>query len=379
MRFLIAPDKFKGSLDAAGVASAIALGLRDVIADAEIVIAPMADGGEGTAETIVCARGGEWVNCAAHDALGGAIEARYGWLRESALAVLEMSEVAGMRRVPHNDVMRANTFGVGEMLLDAKRRGASEVIIGLGGSATNDGGFGLARALGFRFFAGESELVNGISELRELTRIARPSALAFPKIVAAVDVKDPLLGGRGATRMFAPQKGATPAQIKLLESALANLANVVARDLGCDFRDVPGAGAAGGLGFGLMSFCGAEIRSGFEVVAEAIGLEGMIGSVDVVITGEGKLDAQTLEGKAPAGVAWLARKLGKRVYAIVGEAIDENASALFDGVLPILRASMSRTLAIKLTERLLRERAAELASALTAPSNKPARGRVGSE
>lgn len=364
MRFLIAPDKFKGSLAASEVAHAIALGLRDSMSDAEIAIAPVADGGEGTAETMMRARGGEWVTCAAQDALGGAIQARYAWLNESALAVIEMSEAAGMRRLERKDVMRANTFGVGEMLLDAQRRGAREIIVGLGGSATNDGGFGMARALGFRFFANEIERTNGTLGLQALTRIASPPFRASPKITAAVDVQNPLLGDRGATRVFGPQKGATPEQIELLENALAKLADTITRDLGCDFRDAPGAGAAGGLGFGLLSFCGAEIRSGFGVVAEAIGLENMIASADVVITGEGRLDAQTEEGKAPAEVAKLARAKGKRVYAIVGEAPGGPVSALFDDVLPIMRPPLSRTLAIKFTGRYLRERAAELARTL---------------
>ena len=274
MRILIAPDKFKGSLGAMQVANHIAAGFREVVPQAELEIAPVADGGEGTAEVICQAGAGEWVACSAHDALGNTISARYCWLADGP-AVMEMSEAAGWRQRTSGirDPLRANTFGVGEMLLDATRRAARQVIVGLGGSATNDGGFGMARALGFRFFANQIELTEGPAELAGLTKVARPEGLRLPRISAAADVRNPLLGKRGATRVFGPQKGASPEQIVILEQALTKLADVVARNLGCEFRNTPGAGAAGGLGFGLMSFCGAELRSGFEVVAEIIQLE----------------------------------------------------------------------------------------------------------
>src|SRR5216684_277027 len=179
MRILIAPDKFKGSLSASEVAENIAVGLRKVLPGAKIDIVPMADGGEGTAEVICSALGGSWMKCKAHDPLGREIEARYAYIENKKLAVMEMSEAAGMRRLQlgEQDVDLANTFGVGEMLLDATRRGAHEIIIGLGGSATNDGGFGMARALGFRFFAGEKELTRAVGDLQKLTRIERPNAL----------------------------------------------------------------------------------------------------------------------------------------------------------------------------------------------------------
>ena len=275
MKFLVAPDKFKGSLSAQEVSENIALGIRDVIQNAEIEIAPMADGGEGTAEVICKTRGGKWVTCSVHGPLGDPIEASYVWLGESA--VMEMSEAAGMRRMKNTagDVLRSNTFGVGEMLLDAAKRGAREIIIGLGGSATNDGGLGVARALGFRFLGeGESELTD-VGSVVKLTRIVPPSLQSSPRgrgghrpqavretageghfsrvfdvmsssrIIAAVDVKNPLLGQNGATRTFGPQKGATPEQLEILERALTRLADVTAGDLGCDFRNEPGAGAAG--------------------------------------------------------------------------------------------------------------------------------------
>ncbi len=380
MRILIAPDKFKGSLSAQQVAENIALGIRDVIPDAQIEIAPVADGGEGTAEVICNARGGEWVMCRAQGPLGNPIEARYVWLSENASAVIEMSEAAGLRALKDGvrDVLRANTFGVGEMLLDGAKRGAREIIVGVGGSVTNDGGFGMARALGFRFFTGEREIENGgPAELIGLGRIEPPvaagvspattlksepaSASGGPlriRIVAACDVKNPLLGENGATRTFGPQKGATPDELEMLERALTRLADTVTRELGCDFRNNPGAGAAGGLGFGLMSFCSGELRPGFDVVADAVELHEKIRSADVVITGEGKLDPQTLEGKAPAGVARLARKFGKRVFAVVGRAApDQHVRDTFDGVYELGGS-------IPQARELLRERARELGAAL---------------
>ncbi len=384
MRILIAPDKFKGALNAREVAESIAAGLREVLPDAEMDVAPMADGGEGTAEAICDALGGSWLKCKAHDPLGREIEAHYAWIDQGKLAVMEMSEAAGMKRLRPNefDVDLATTFGVGEMILDAAERGAQQIIIGLGGSATNDGGFGMARALGFHFYASISlaeylltrlrrkpprgpELIGSVAELRTLERIKKPENISLPKIVAAVDVRNPLLSENGATRVFGPQKGATPNQIGELERALTRLADVVAEQFGFDYRDKPGAGAAGGIGFGLMSFCGATIRPGFDVVAESIGLEAKMKDVDLVITGEGSLDRQTLEGKTPAGVARLARKLGKRVFAIVGRATeDRQARQLFDGVYQNARTGMSEEENMKKAADLLRENARKLAKSL---------------
>ena len=367
MKILIAPDKFKGSLSAREVAEYIAKGLRDVLPEATINIVPMADGGEGTAEVICDALGGSWVNCAAHDPIGREIDARYGWIQKRKLAVMEMNEAAGMRRLSESerDPLRANTFGVGEMILDASRRGAQKMIIGLGGSATNDGGFGMAGALGFWFFNDRGQEIEKVVDLVELQRIKRKQAFNLPRIIAAADVRNPLLGENGATRVFGPQKGATSEEIDMLERALTKFANVVSKDLGVDYRDEAGAGAAGGLGFGLMSFCSAVIRPGFDVVAESVGLESKMKDVDVVITGEGSLDRQTLEGKTPAGVARLARKLGKRVFAIVGRASeDRQVRELFDEVYVLAQPGMSEKENIARAAELLWERARELAESL---------------
>jgi glycerate 2-kinase len=379
MHILIAPDKFKGSLNAREVAEHITAGLRDTLPDAAIVTVPLADGGEGTVDVIREARGGDCLTCAAHDALGRAIEARYVWLRDSDTAVIEMSAAAGLWRIApeERDLLGANTYGVGEMMKDAATRGAKEILMGLGGSATNDGGFGMARALGFRFYGIDHEQkLENPRDLVSLTRIIPNEASGnltalsrqvgevgpCPKVIATVDVRNPLLGVRGATRTFGPQKGGTPEQLEILERALARLADVVSRDLGCDFRETPGAGAAGGLGFGLMSFCGAEIKPGFDVVAEFVGLRAAIEKADVVITGEGRLDEQTLEGKVPSGVARLARQAGKRVFAIVGSSSELPAVRnLFDGIFVLATPPITSQDAIAHAGELLQERARELA------------------
>jgi len=361
MRVLIAPDKFKGSLGATEVGERIAAGIRSVLPEAAIEVCPIADGGEGTAEVICRARGGEWIADAVHDARGRVLPARYGWLAESKLAVLEMSAAAGLSQLAPNerDPMSASTFGVGEMLLAAAVRGATQIIIGLGGSATNDGGFGLARALGFHFIGGGGrELTGPVSDLLDLSRIDPPSELSLPRPTAACDVSNPLLGPHGATRTFGAQKGATPEQLEILERALARLAEVAAGIFHRDHRNVPGAGAAGGLGFGLMAFCDATVRSGFDVVAEAIDLRNKIERADIVITGEGKLDRQTLAGKAPAGLARMARELKKPVYAIAGRATDDaEVRELFDGITTLDDSSPNYCD----TPQLLETRARELA------------------
>jgi glycerate kinase len=389
MRILIAPDKFKGALNARDVAENISKGLLDVVPDAEIEVVPMADGGEGTAEVICAARSCSWSHCNAHDPLNRKINARYGWIEDDQLAVMEMSEAAGMRRLSETerDPMRASTFGVGEMILDAANGGANEIIIGLGGSATNDAGVGMARALGFRFFSDAQELTETVSELARLAKITLPERVVgalvrsarpkgrrltqpplqqvLPKIIAAVDVKNPLLGTNGASRVFGPQKGATKDDLELLESALSRLADVVTEQFGFDYREEPGAGAAGGLGFGFLSFCGAQIRVGFDVVAEAVGLEAKIQDADVVITGEGSLDRQTLEGKTAAGVARLARKFQKPVFAIVGRAVaDEEVREMFDAVYQNARPGMSEHENMRQAAELLRVNARELAKKL---------------
>jgi glycerate kinase len=367
MRILVAPDKFKGSLAAIDAARAIARGVLKVWPAADVRILPIADGGEGTSDAICAALGGEWIEVRAHDPLGELIGARYAWFEKTKTAVIEMSAASGLWRVPaeKRNPLRASTRGTGEMIADAIARGAQQIIVGIGGSATNDGGAGMASALGFRFLTSDGEQAEAIPEnFLSLVSIRQPENLALPEIIAACDVRNPLLGERGASRAYGPQKGADDATVATLEQALENLADVCAKDLDCDFRDTPGAGAAGGLGFGLLTFCKAKIRSGFDVVAEVLDLETAIAASDLVFTAEGRLDTQTLEGKGPAGVAALARKHGKPVIAFGGSvATDAPLHEIFDGVFPIVNEPMPLERALREAAPLL-EQAAESAARL---------------
>ena len=328
MKILIAPDKFKGSLSAAAAAEAIAAGFHRAWPEAELSLLPIADGGEGFAETFRAALSGEWVATRALDPIGREVDARYVWMEEEKLAVIDMSEASGLWRLPKEELapLRANTYGTGQLIRHATERGARKILVGLGGSATTDGGIGMAAALGYEFLTSDGEDLEAIpGNLLALIRIQTEGALELPEIIAACDVQNPLLGPRGTAVVFSPQKGASAKDIVALEEGLLNLADVVASDLGCDFRDTPGAGAAGGIAFGLLSFCGAKICSGFDLLAETLRLEERIAACDLVITGEGRIDGQTLEGKGPAGVAALARRHGKPVLAFAGSIADDSA------------------------------------------------------
>lgn len=376
LKILVAPDKFKGSLSAVEAAQAIRRGLLRVWPDAQVREMPIADGGEGTAGAICAALGGVWITVRTRDPLGEPVDARYAWMPENKTAVIEMSAASGLWRVPpeKRDPLRSDTRGTGDMIADAVARGAARIIVGVGGSATNDGGAGMAAALGFRFLTSDGDAAEPVpANFLSLTRIQAPENLVLPEIVAACDVRNPLLGARGASRTYGPQKGADAAAVGTLELALENLADLCAQDLGSDFRDTPGAGAAGGLGFGLLTFCHAKIRSGFDVVAGILELENAIASSDFVFTGEGRIDAQTLEGKGPAGVAALARKHGKPVLAFGGSiANDAPIHTVFDAVCPIVNEPMPLECALRDAAALLEqaaERAARIMQAGAQPHN----------
>ncbi len=335
MRILVAADKFKGSMTASQACAAIARGLESVFPEAKVVQLPVADGGEGTARAVCQALDGEWVEAAVHDPMGRAVTAGYALVHEDGIetAVMEMSEASGLWRLAENerDPMCASTFGTGEMILDAQSRGVQRILIGIGGSATNDGGSGMAEALGYRFFDEKRVPLRGMPVgLEKIASIESPDVPDFGETMVACDVKNPLLGDNGATRIYGPQKGVKPKDLEFLEARLRQLAIVVGawRGKDEDFSEVPGAGAAGGLGFGLLSFCGAELAPGFDLVADALGLRAEIETADLVITGEGKIDAQTLEGKAPAGVARLAAEAGIPVAAFGGMVEDADRGRL---------------------------------------------------
>jgi len=316
MRVLIAPDKFKGSLPARAVAAALAAGfaaIPGVITDE----CPVADGGEGFAEALAA----RWDTVeGVRDPLGRPVTARCGWM-EDGTAVFSMSEASGLHRLAANErnPWRASTFGTGQLILHAAERGASRVLVGLGGSATNDAGAGAAAALGWQFLTSDGEAVDPAPEnFLAIERIEAPEEWRLPQIIAACDVRNPLLGPEGASRVYARQKGADDRMIGHLEMALEHLAELVAEQVGVDHRALPGAGAAGGLGYGLAAFCGAELAPGFPLVAAGVRIEERIAACDLVVTGEGRVDAQTLYGKAPVEMARLARKYGKRIAVVCG-------------------------------------------------------------
>jgi glycerate kinase len=325
MRILIAPDKYKGSLSATTVAQTIAAAFREHSQDFVLDLCPIADGGEGTAEAIITAKSGSWVECQTIDAQNRPVTAKYG--QAEGEAIMEMSSASGLAIVSDLplDPATASTHGTGLMMLDAIRCGAKRIIIGIGGSATNDAGTGMARALGFRFLDEIGhELQNLPRDLDKLHHIENGTQ-AYPEILVACDVTNPLLGPEGCTRVYGPQKGVK--DFAYFESRLERLTKIIERDLGVNPAEVPGAGAAGGLGFGLMAFCGAKLTSGFDLIADIIDLHRRVAAADLVITGEGRIDAQTLHGKGPMGVARLARDLGKPVAALAGLIEDREALA----------------------------------------------------
>lgn len=321
MRVVIAPDKFKGRLTAAQAADAIERGMRAVLHDAEFVIAPMADGGEGTVDAFLRA-GAQPHKARVHGPLGDPVDAVFATL--DGTAIIEMAAASGLELVPqsHRDIMHADTYGTGELLLAALDEGARRIVIGIGGSATNDAGTGFLRALGARFIDETGNVLDraiaGYARLDEidLTQVdAR--ALRVP-IVIASDVDNPLCGPRGASRTYAAQKGANPAQIALLDATLEHIADVAARALRRDDRGTPGAGAAGGLGYAMLEFLQAQVERGVKVVAEELELPRALHGAALCVTGEGKIDDQTLRGKAVSGVAELAKAEHVPVVAFAG-------------------------------------------------------------
>ncbi|MDA7881129.1 glycerate kinase [Akkermansiaceae bacterium] len=315
MRVLIANDKFKGSLTATEAAEAIAAGLP---ASCEIDICPIADGGEGFTETMLSALGGKWMSVETVDALYRPVTARYV-ITDSGLAVMEMASASGYELINESDrnILQSSTYGTGLMMKHAAAQSETErILIGIGGSATNDGGVGMADALGVLFLDSEEDSLPALPcSLGELDSIDLDQLTKLPPVDVACDVDNPLLGPRGATAIFGPQKGATEEEQKLLEEFLTKLVRVSKAD---EIANRPGAGAAGGLGFGLMHFTDAELHPGFDLVAQALDLEGRIAAADLVITGEGSLDAQSLLGKGPVGVARMAKDLGKPVIGLAG-------------------------------------------------------------
>lgn len=334
MRIVLAPDSFKESMTAAQAIAAMTTGVRQVISDAECVGVPMADGGEGTVDAVVDALDGQRVTIEVADALGRPIPATYGYVAERRLAVIEMAAAAGLEQIrpDERDALRASTFGVGQLISDALDRGATEFLVGLGGSATNDGGAGMLTALGVRLTdRSGAPLPPGGAALEQVDEVDRTDLdprLAAVRIQLACDVTAPLLGSSGASAVFGPQKGASETDVARLDAALARFAEVT----GSPHADTPGAGAAGGLGFALLEFLGATSRPGVEVVAETVGLEQALRAAAWVFTGEGSVDAQTMMGKTPFGVAEVAARTGTKVAIFAGRVAPDASVLLAHGV-----------------------------------------------
>ena len=325
MKIVIAPQGFKGNLSALRVSQAIDNGIRRVVPSVITAIVPMADGGEGTMQALVDAIGGEMIPVEVTDPLGGRVIAHFGLLSDKVTGVIEMAAASGLNLVPPQKLnpLLTTTYGTGELILAALERGCRKLIVGIGGSATNDGGAGMAQALGAKLLDTKGvPLAFGGAALADLEHIDVTTIdprLADCDIILACDVTNPLCGPQGASAVYGPQKGATKEMVVKLDAALAHYAEVIERDLGIDVRDVPGAGAAGGLGAGLIAFLKARVLPGVDVVIQATGLIEHLKGATLVFTGEGRLDSQTACGKVPVGVARKAKAFGLPVIAIAGE------------------------------------------------------------
>lgn len=335
MKVVIAPDSFKDSLSALGVAQAIAQAWQEVFPDAETILCPMADGGEGTLEAVLEVCKGQWREKTVIGPLGKPVQAKWGWLEQQKIAMIEMAQASGIQLVPpsERDACQSTTFGTGQLILDALDAGAKDIILTVGGSATNDGGTGLLSALGAVLLDTNQNVFPlgslALSNLSKIDLAHFDPRIQQTRFLLAADVTNPLCGSNGASYIFGPQKGATPAQVQLLDQALAHFADVSAQLLGFDKRDEAGSGAAGGLGFAAKSYLNAEFKAGVEVVAELNQLAHKISSADWVITGEGKFDQQTLSGKTVFGVSQIAKTHNVPVIVIAGT-LGEGYQALYE-------------------------------------------------
>lgn len=341
MKIVVAPDSFKGSLTAIDVAGGIEQGIREIFPEAEIIKIPMADGGEGTVQCLVNATGGKILREKVIGPLGEEVLASFGILGDRKTAVIEMAEASGLTLIleKKRNPLITTTYGTGQLIKAALEQGCEKMIIGIGGSATNDGGAGMAQALGVRLLDREGKEIGfGGRELQRIEKIDLDSIdprIRTTQVLVASDVTNPLCGPRGASHVYGPQKGATPEMVEELDKALNHFALIIKRDLGKEVSNIPGAGAAGGLGAGLIAFLDAEIKPGVEVVMKAVKLEETLRDADLVITGEGKIDSQTIYGKVPVGVAKIAREYRIPVIAIAA-IVSDDASVVYQHGIDIL-------------------------------------------
>ena len=339
-KIVIAPDSFKGNLTSLEVAMCIEKGIRRVLPNATCVKIPMADGGEGTVQSLIDAAGGKLVRKRVKGPAGKIVTACYGWLPGKKTAVIEMAEASGLPLVKGHtkNPLKTTTYGTGQLMLDALDRGAKKIIIGIGGSATNDGGVGMAQALGVRFVDTRGRQIKKpgsggmLAKIGSIDATGLDARISQVKILVACDVKNPLHGKQGAAHVFGPQKGATPKMVAVLDANLKHLGRLIKRDLKKNVARMPGAGAAGGLGAGLVAFAGATLKSGVDIVLRTTELEKYVKGADLVITGEGKVDFQTAFGKTPSGVARAAKKHRVPVVAIGGALSDDAHNVFAHGI-----------------------------------------------
>ena len=370
MKIVVAPDSFKGSVSALEAANAMEQGLRRVFPDAVIEKIPMADGGEGTVQSLVDATGGHLHTRRVLGPLENEVDAQFGILSDGETAVIEMASASGLTLVePHQrNPLRTTTYGTGQLIHAALEAGCRRLIIGIGGSATNDGGAGMAEALGVQLIdTNGKQIQRGGGNLGQLTSIDAADlhpAIADTETVVACDVNNPLTGPDGASHVYGPQKGATPEMIETLDRHLAHFDKILMQTLGKSFNDIPGAGAAGGLGAGLMAFLNAELRLGIDIMVDAVNLKERVKGAAIVFTGEGQLDFQTAFGKTPVGVAKVAKAHGIPVIAIAG-GIAEGAEAVYDAgidaMLGIVQEPMSLENAVRDASRLITDTAEQAA------------------
>lgn len=350
MKIVIAIDAFKGSLTSIDAGNTIKSAILKVKPDADVIVKPMADGGEGTTDALIDGLNGRKVNITVTGPLGTAVNAYYGILPETNTAVMEMAQAAGITLISENqkNPFIATTYGVGEMILDACKKGCKNFIIGIGGSATNDGGLGMLKALGYSFLDLNGKDVGaGAKALSHIQTIDDKNVsplLASCNFRIACDVNNPLYGPNGATYIYGPQKGVTKEQLPILDNSMKHFAHISSDFLGVEHTNTPGAGAAGGMGFAFLSYLNASLIPGIELIIEAVDLENAIKECDIVITGEGRLDYQTAMGKAPVGIARLAKKYNKKVIAFAGSVTEDAVNcnqAGIDAFFPIIRGITS--------------------------------------
>lgn len=347
MKVVIAIDSLKGSLSSMEAGTAIKDGILAAKPDAEVIVKPLADGGEGTTDALIEGMNGERIDLTVTGPMHTPVAAYYGYLKDTNTAVMEMASAAGITLVPDSEKnpLLATSYGVGEMINDAIQRGCRNFIIGIGGSVTNDGGIGMLKALGVRFLDENGEDAGeGGQALAKVARIDVSGMNPLLKechIQVACDVNNPLCGENGSTYVYGPQKGVTEDMKKTLDEAMAHFARVTSETLENDYMNTPGAGAAGGLGYAFLAYTGAALTPGIELILDAVGLEEELSGADVVVTGEGRLDFQTAMGKAPVGVARLAKKYNAKVIAFAGSVTKEATACNKEGIdafFPILRS-----------------------------------------